>query len=413
MHSQPLSYKVKLFSLLLLSTGCNRFEEKEACSEQERYFNPEHILQVELTLDNTNWTALCNESRSFVTEFLGECRAQPFSGDYTYFSADVSIDGEALENIGLRKKGFIGSQSTEKPSLKLNLDEFVEGAELFCTDNITLNNAVQDPSLIRQCLGYELFAKAGIPSPQCNFARVSVNGADLGIYVHVEPVKRTFLRNHFGNDNGDLYEGTLSDFHPQKYRTFEPKNSDTDESLSSIIALTEALEDDSDLSAILEQHIDLDQFLTFWAMEVITGHWDGYTGNTNNLYIYRDPENSRFSFIPWGLDDVMDPELLEEEHAGFSSGVLADAILSDPELSERFHSKLNTLLDSVWNELELQDEIDRMEALLAAEIDISELEDAIEGIRQYVDQRRGNLQALSPFYRQESSQPSASKKLAL
>ena len=44
-----------------------------------------------------------------------------------------------------------------------------------------------------------MFEKAGLPAPRCNFARVSMNGEDLGIYVHVEPVKKAFLRDNFRN----------------------------------------------------------------------------------------------------------------------------------------------------------------------------------------------------------------------
>ena len=91
-----------------------------------------------------------------------------------------------------------------------------------------------------------------------------MNGADLGIYVHVEPIKRTFLRTHFDEDDGDLYEGTISDFGPALYQTFEPKNDDTDPSLDPIISLKDALENITEIETTLNEHIDLDAFLTFW-----------------------------------------------------------------------------------------------------------------------------------------------------
>ena len=238
------------FPVLLLMSGCERLNEKEICTEGD-FFAPDHILQVGLTLEDSDWELLRNQSRSFITEFVGDCASVPFSGEYTYVPADVTIDGQALSNIGVRKKGFIGSQSTEKPSLKLNLDEYEAGAELFCTDNITLNNAVQDPSLVRQCIGYKLFSEAGIAAPLCNFAQVSVNGADLGTYVHVEPIKRSFLRRNFAEDNGELYEGTLSDFSALRYRTFDPKNTDSDPNLTAIAVFSEAL-DSPDPGAELE-----------------------------------------------------------------------------------------------------------------------------------------------------------------
>lgn len=383
---------------LLTLVGCNRFKEEPELFDN---FDPDHVVVVELSLDEADWDTLRNESRSVFTEFSGDCMSGPFYSDYTTVPADIIMDGESLSNIGVRKKGFIGSQSTEKPSLKINLDEYEAGAELFGVDNVTLNNAVQDPSLIRQCLGYQIFADAGLPASRCNFAHVYVNGEDMGIYVHVEPVKRSFLRDNFGSDDGDLYEGTLSDVDPLRYRTFEPKNEDTDPSLSHLTALTELLESPpSPLRPSLEEHIDVDAFLTFWAVEAIVGHWDGYAANRNNYYMYRDPATERFVYIPWGLDDGFDPYLLmndDEEDAVFNTAVLSSAILADDELSGMFYARLEAVLDTNWTESDLLAEVDRMEALLASEVDISNRLESIDGIRYYISARRAHLEARLPM----------------
>ncbi len=34
--------------------------------------------------------------------------------------------------------------------------------------------------------------------------------------------------------------------------------------------------------------LHLDQFIKLYAMEFFLKDWDGYTGNTNNTYIYND-----------------------------------------------------------------------------------------------------------------------------
>jgi len=357
-------------------------------------FDPDHVVEVHLQMDEADWEELRNESRSFVTEFRGDCRSGPFQNAYTTFHASIEIDGQELSDIGIRKKGFIGSQSTTKPGLKINLDEFIEGAELFGTDNVTLNNAVQDPSLIRQCMGYGVFADAGYPAPRCNFARVSMNGEDLGIYAHVEPIKRSFLRSHFGNDHGDLYEGTLSDFREGWVQTFDVKNSDTDAEMTQIVGLTEALKEEGDLSDRVSPYLDLDQFLSFWALESLTGHWDGYNGNTNNFYVYGDPGAGSLVFLPWGLDDVMDPEALEDE--AYSLALLPNRFLQDPSLAARFEDRVWELLDSVWDETVLLAEIDRMEDLIATEIDTSGFEREIDRVRRYVSKRRQKLESTLP-----------------
>ena len=208
-------------------------EEEESTSYGN--FDPDHVVQIALTMDEDDWEDLRFESQNFVTALGGDCMSEPIGMNYTEFEAGITMDGESIPSIRIRKKGLIGSQSTTKPSFSINLDEYIDGAELFGTDNLTLNNGVQDPSLIRQCLTYDLFARAGVPASRCNFARVSMNGQDLGIYVHVEPVKRSMLRDHFGDDSGDLYEGSLSDFRTGWQQTFDPDTSSTDEEFGGIV----------------------------------------------------------------------------------------------------------------------------------------------------------------------------------
>jgi spore coat protein CotH len=357
-------------------------------------FDPAHVVQVELEMDDSDWDALRSQSRSFYTEFTGDCRDQPFSGPYSYFPADISIDGESLENIGIRKKGFIGSQSTEKPSLKINLDEYVPGVELFGTDNVTLNNQVQDPSQIRQCIAYALFADAGIPAPRCNFAHVWMNGQDLGIYAHVEPVKRSFLRDHFGNDDGDLYEGTLSDFREGFTGTFDPKNSDTDGTMATVEALSEAMESPASGLDELAPYADTDAFLDFWAMETITGHWDGYSGNLNNFYIYDPPGEAGFQFIPWGLDDTLDHGTTGEPP--FTTAVLPNRLLSSEDGSSLFEERVSQLFEEIWDEDKLLDEVSRIEELLLSEPGVSLEATAVDDVRAYLDGRRSALLGMLP-----------------
>ena len=78
--------------------------------------------------------------RIFVTSFGCDQMDGPIGMDYTEFEASITMDGESLPLIRVRKKGLLGSQSTTKPSFSINLDEYVDGAELFGTDNLVLNN---------------------------------------------------------------------------------------------------------------------------------------------------------------------------------------------------------------------------------------------------------------------------------
>ena len=85
---------------------------------------------------------------------------------------------------------------------------------------------------------------------------------------------RELFFSYFDEDNGDLYEGTVSDFATTIYRTFEPKNEDTDASLAQSFAKRCSRKHFQ--SRIYTQIILMSMPLTFWALENILNHWDGY-----------------------------------------------------------------------------------------------------------------------------------------
>lgn len=329
-------------------------------------FDPDRVLDVRIEMAEADWTLLRNQTRSIWDILGGDCLAEPFESPFTYMPADVWIDDELVEHVGVRKKGFLGSLSTVKPSLKVKFHEYEPGQQFLGVRRMTFNNAQQDPSYLNQCLGYALFDDAGIPAPRCNFAHLTVNDEELGLYVHVEAVKQDFLTRHFDDDTGPLYEGTLSDFRLGWTGTFDPKVNESLADHAIIDALTDALEQpDDELLDALSPVLDVDEFLTFWAMEVLVGHWDGYAGNTNNFYVYDDPGTGHARFMPWGIDALFraqeEGELPESVYA---AGRLTRRLYRLPQTRARYVARMHELLDGVWHEDALLAEIERMDAVI-------------------------------------------------
>jgi len=247
-------------------------------------------------------------------------------------------------------------------------------AELFGLDRITLNNSRQDPSFLHQCISYEVFAAAGVPTPRCNFAHVTVNGEDMGLYVNVEGPDKEFLRRWFDDDEGNLYEGTLSDFRDGWIDTFDKKTNELDPDRSDLDLVVAAADEttitDANLAASLATIIDLDEYLTEWAVEVVTMHWDGYASNTNNFYVYDDPTSGLFHFIPWGTDGAFqsNPFAAGLPTSVFATGYLARRLYLADETRAMYLARLRAVLDTAWDEAELLAEIDRMEALVTPAI---------------------------------------------
>ncbi len=328
----------------------------------EQLFDPDHLLEIEVTVDPDTWDALRREN-PFPPEYMRgvDCEGNPVDR-YDWYEAEVTIDGVALERVGIRKKGSFGSLDEDKPSLKLRFDRHVDGQTFSGVDRMTLNNAKQDPGLIRQCLGYQLFADAGVPSPRCNFAHVTVNEVDLGIFVHVEDIKSPFIQRHFNDATGNIYEGVDSDFREGYTITFERKNGEQSVDHPDITALTRALNvPDDELLDELESLIDIDAFLTFWAMEVLINHVDGYAGNINNFFLYRDASDGRFHFIPWGIDIILLDTGMEPV---LTNGILASRLYDLPSVRRRYLAELRRLVADVWDVDELQAEVDRMRDLI-------------------------------------------------
>lgn len=358
--------------------------------ESDAVYDPNHVLQIEIDMAAADWDALRHQTRTLFDVLLGaDCAAQPFAKPWTYFPATVTIDGwTAPMDVGVRKKGFIGSLSVDKPSLKIKFNEYAPDQRYRGLKRLTLNNQRQDPGYINACMGYAVMAWAGVPAPRCNFAHVVVNGRDLGVYANVEPIKAPFLRRHFAGDGGNLYEGTLSDFRTSWKGTFEKKNNEAAADFSDIDAMVGALEGASDVELLdaLDPLVDIDDYIDFWAAEVFVAHWDGYAGNRNNFYVYADPGDGRFRFVPWGADAV----LHGDAPAVFGSGYLARRLYNVADTRARYLARLRELADQ-WDPDAWLAEIDRMQALIADLVDATGGRDAfdaeIDDMRAFVRAR--------------------------
>ena len=374
----------------------------ETATAAELYAS-DHVAEIHIEMVEADMFALAAQTNTIFSLLEGEdCMDSPLGGDaFTWFSADIIVDGERIEDVGVRKKGLIGSLSSEKPGLKVKFDKWVPGQTYRGLERLTLNNSLADRSLVKQCLGYDLFRDAGIAAPRCSFAHLSVNEFDLGVYVNVEPVKRSFLRWAYdGLDRGDLYEGTVSDFRAGFTRTFEPETDATDPDLGPIEAIREALEIPSDAAMLeaLGAVLDVDQFLRFWAMEHLVGHIDGYAGNRNNFYVHRPEGSERMEFLPWGIDWTFVRSAAfgsDTERVVLANSALSRRLWENTSTRDRYLAALQDLLLEVWDRDALSARADRLADLVEpfATPDAQRVP-AQSALRDFIRTRRAEVEAL-------------------
>lgn len=356
-------------------------------AEARSLFSVEKPLEVALTVSQENWNLLRSEGRR-LPDVIAGC-ATPDS-PYAFVPSEVSIDGERVADVAVRKKGFLGSLSTERPSMRLDFGRDAhDGRTFHGTRRITLNNNLQDRTNAKQCVVYELFAEAGISAPRCGLAHVTVNGDDKGVFTNVEPIDKPFLRRAFGSDDGNLYELTVGDFTPAARAGLELKTNESRNDRSDLDRVERALAaPDEKLAETLGGVFDLDEFFTFWAMEVLTGHWDGMTGNRNNTFIYHDPADDRFHPIPWGTDGTftLHPFIPDAPASVYAYNSVSRRLYNVPSLRRRYHARLRELLGSVWNEDRIVSRLRRLtERTGGSAAVLSATEAFIRGRRQAIE----------------------------
>lgn len=320
------------------------------------------------------------------------------------------VRGTLLENdttlypsVGFKLKGAAGSfrEFEDRPCLTLNMDKFKKKQSFYGLDKFHLNNSVQDESYLNELLCSELFQTAGCPTPRVAYARVYLNGRDLGLYVFKEAFDSKFLKRHFEKAKGNLYDsGFLQDIDAP----LEKDEGEGPDDLRDLRALLEARQEpDPKIREIrLAERLDMDAFLTFMALERMMCHWDGYCLNKNNYRLYFDPGRSgKAIFMPHGMDQMFqEPEMDIHSHP---DSLVASAVMQSNELRKRYREKIQELLPlfSLEKLLTRIDEITPILKIALAEIS----EEAVTLHHERVQELRERIQARIENLRNQVGKP--------
>ena len=128
-----------------------------------------------------------------------------------YDTANVVIDGESYKNVGIRAKGntslsTVASLGSERYSFKIEFDHYDSAKSYYGLDKLSLNNLIQDSTMMKDYLTYTMMNEFGVKSSLCSYVYITVNGEDWGLYLAVEGVEEAFLERSYGSDYGELYK---------------------------------------------------------------------------------------------------------------------------------------------------------------------------------------------------------------
>jgi hypothetical protein len=310
--------------------------------------------------------------------------------------------------VGIRLKGSLGSLRSihEKAAFKIKLN-YVKGQKFAGLKKITLNNMVQDPSMVHETMAYELFRANRVPGSHTGFTYLYVNGENFGMHLNIETLDAEFLEQRFGKFHEPpqhLYEGEYgADVTPEAEGKFEVDEGEEGHR-SDLEALVAAVAGNSpaDFSERVATYADLQEMVHQWAVEKYIGHWDGYAGQQggywpNNYYLYSS-DAGVFQMLPWGTDQTWGDRLSFDGAAG----VLFDKCLEDQSCAAMYRRALRELLPTLpplgLDTLATQTAMllapwQAMEASPRQPYSAQQIHEGVEGTRSFAAARPAELEA--------------------
>jgi spore coat protein H len=311
-----------------------------------------------------------------------------FGVDFPFIAADFTALGHSYKHIGLRYKGnasYMASSGGLKRNFKIELDHFDGEERVDGEKKINLNAGAMDPGRLREALSYSVFRAAGVPAPRTAFATLTLTVPGkydkefVGLYTVVEQVDKTFLKNHFNNNKGMLLKPErvrgieyLGDDWSKYNDRYRPKHEPTVQQAARFIEFAKLVNKgtDEEFAKRISSILDTESFLRFLAVQGLIVNHDSPLGLEHNFYLYLNPNDNKFVFIPWDLDLSLgnfgpggggDKTNLSVEHPHMGEKKLIDRVLAVKPLKERYQQILKELSDGCFSKAKLLKDLDDLE----------------------------------------------------
>ncbi|KAG0262728.1 hypothetical protein DFQ27_002147 [Actinomortierella ambigua] len=220
----------------------------------------------------------------------------------------------SLNDVAMKISGK-SSMEFNKQAFKFDFDD-AKNQSFFHRQHIKLRSQTQDPTMMREKIYIDVLNAMGVPSQQGAWVRFYANKKPIGLYLMVDDISKSFLRQtiHHGDKlvvagsliqmnapevetQADLiYKGPTSATYPNDiYKMANLGSNPPTDPLHQLIQFMQELQafnpqaTTPDPIAFWQDRIDLDGFLRNMAMEYLAGSWDAYWYSGSNYFMYFNP----------------------------------------------------------------------------------------------------------------------------
>ncbi|KAF9585679.1 hypothetical protein BGW38_001262 [Lunasporangiospora selenospora] len=247
--------------------------------------------------------------------------------DFRFINSETvhSVKNITFSTSGKSSKGFA------KQSYKLKFDTKFNQT-FFSRPNIKLRSMVQDPTMIREKLYIDMLNSVGIPTQQGAWVRLFVNNEPYGLYLMVDDIKKSFLKQTVHGGDNSVPEGSLVQMNSWKNRAdlvykgpatlnygpdsaYESQvlgSNPTSDPLRELIRFMEDLKNFDPVATAdpinfwNATRLHLDGVVRGMALEYLMGAFDNYWYQGSNYFMYKNsllgPSGGKWQYIPTDFD---------------------------------------------------------------------------------------------------------------
>lgn len=377
--------------------GSNDKTTGDTTVRDERPFYSDRVVKVRFEMSEEDWKY-----------------QQENALDKQYVEAAMWYDDELIANVAIKPKGnsslkqALNSESV-RIGWKVDINYYDPDANFNDVTKLNFSNGFSDPTLIREALAYEVFQQIGIPSLRTAFVDLWVNDDHLGVYTMVEQLDKTFIKQHFADNNGNLYKPEMPagclNWTEEDYEKFlaelgdnainnkgnliermDLKTNEKDPDHSLLFRLLDVVnnEPDDTFPEEIEKVLNVDEALRYFAVSTILVHLDNYIGSGHNYYLYDD--QGKFVILPWDLNMIFGTfnyNLQRDRLINYyidepSGGPMADRplvgrLLSHQPYLDTYHHYLEELIDGPFSADRMNSRIDELTDLIRPYVIADEL----------------------------------------
>ena len=354
-----MKYLIKLSSSIIIIIFSSVLYGQDYNPDFNEEYVQDFLPTIEVTMDEDDYNWMVHPDNIW-------------SSDYQHATVVYKGSNNAEINyldLGIRLRGNT-SRSKNKKSFKLHFEKFTDDQYFYGLKKLNLKAETNDPSVVREHLVMNLYRESNIPVARVNHIKLYINSNYMGLYSSIEQIDSRFLTSRFNNKTGNLYKCTygtesgadLNDINNvYEDKIYELKTNEDENNRSNLHDFVTLLSraSDTEFENKIEEFLNVENYLKQLAIEVLTGHWDGYSYNKNNFYLYFNPDKNWFEYIPYDTDNTVGIDWVSRDWSerniydwarhGDSGRPLYTRILNIDKYAKKYSRNIDNLINTIYN----------------------------------------------------------------